>query len=510
MDDKIDILACLYERNMLDAIEKIFAHSSFQSIVKMQCVSKRWHSIVEETDPWRQLLLRDYCTSAKFKKTSDVMRWTPLLFKKETPRPGQLKYLSFIAQYISTKQNLIMESCAWDEQDTPHKVFVDTEDVRHGLVCGDWLLLARGRAISGRSLPALTAGNSVLTPSPEKLFEAEQGGGVICQIATDNENEPWRREPKVIVGLEEGSVASHWHSGTIKIRVNMWDFGTGALLRQIPLRDSVMVQVQRTLFLNADTFVVLCKDSADVYFKGETRGDWGNMTTVSLEQYPDRYTTEMWPDFYCPVQRVLHVAEVDNKLLMVTWGKVYHFQRNTDNTFSSLGKADSLYSRHSDPDKMCFHQHLALDFDISAQQHYTLRDISKATGSQVLWTSSDPQFTFRLTWSTCYLGLSGLTVNFHSQHPTDRIFVSIPLADLIHAAEGGGFTAQVRELIEAVQKLDRRPLSHLGVPSKGYFDGANPTSYLVLGRVFNRWEDIKNESNDIQIVDMKRVQSNLL
>ena len=90
----------------------------------------------------------------------------------------------------------IMQSCAWDEEDTPHKVFVDTEDVRHGLVCGDWLLLARGQAISGRSLPSLTAGTSVLPPSPEKLFEAEKGGGVICQIATDNENEPWRRNPK--------------------------------------------------------------------------------------------------------------------------------------------------------------------------------------------------------------------------------------------------------------------------------------------------------------------------
>jgi len=498
---KMDILRALDQRNMHHVVERIFFYSNFQSLVQMQYVSRTWHALVRKNDAWRHLLLHDYIHCAKFRKTCDVMRWTPLLLRRQTPQPGQLKYLSFITQYINTKQNLIMQSCAWDEGDTPHKVYVDTEDVRHGMICGDWLLMARGQAITGRCLPSLTAGTSVLTPSPQKLFETEKGGGVICQIATDNEAEPWRRDPKVIVGLEEGSVASHWHSGTVKIRVSMWDFGTGALLRQISLRDSIMVQVQRTMFLS-DMFIVLCKDRADVYFKGETRADWGNMTQASVDFAPG---TD-------PFERVIHVTECDSRLLLVTWSSVHHFQRNGHNTFSCL-KQENLYNSvdqvFSDPDNLCFYRHLALDFNISASQHYTLRDISRASGSQVIWSSSDPQYTFKLIWSTCYLSESGLTVNFYcGRHPTDRTFVSIPLAELMVAAEG--FTTHVREMIEAIAKLDRRPLSHLGVPSKGYFDGANPTGCLVLGRVFNRWEDINNESNDIEIINLKKVQSNLL
>ena len=103
---EMDILSRLYERNILEAVEKICSHSGFQSVVKMQYVSKTWLSIVEQTDAWQQLLLHDYNNCAKFRRTCDVMRWTPLLFKRKTPQPGQLKYLSFITQYISTKQNL--------------------------------------------------------------------------------------------------------------------------------------------------------------------------------------------------------------------------------------------------------------------------------------------------------------------------------------------------------------------------------------------------------------------
>ena len=158
--------------------------------------------------------------------------------------------------------------------------------------------------------------------------------------------------------------------------------------------------------------------------------------------------------------------------------------------------------------QVCFYQHLALDFNFSARQHYALRDISRPAGNQVIWSSRDIQYTFKLVWTSCYFSMSGLTVNFYSgAHHTDRIFVSIPLRDLLDPSQN--FTSSVRELIQGISALEGPPLSHIGVPSKGYFDGANPTSYLVLGRLLNSWLDPSGR-NDVQVINLRKVQSKLL
>ena len=67
----------------------------------------------------------------------------------------------------------VMESQHWDESETPDQVYVDTEDVRHSLICGDWLLLARGPTIYARHLAGVTTGRNELPPRPEKVFEIE-------------------------------------------------------------------------------------------------------------------------------------------------------------------------------------------------------------------------------------------------------------------------------------------------------------------------------------------------
>ena len=102
---EMDILTELHKRDLYEAIRLIFRHLSFQNIVQMQYVSKSWLDMVEQGDVWRLMLLNDYNTCAKFKKTCDVMGWTPYLKKEKTPEPGQLKYVAYVTKCISRKQS---------------------------------------------------------------------------------------------------------------------------------------------------------------------------------------------------------------------------------------------------------------------------------------------------------------------------------------------------------------------------------------------------------------------
>jgi len=82
--------------------------------------------------------------------------------------------------------------------------------------------------------------------------------------------------------------------------------------------------------------------------------------------------------------------------------------------------------------------------------------------SSVLWSSSDSQYTFKLVWTSCYFSMSGLPVNFYSgAHHTDRVFVSIPLQDLLDPSQN--FTSSVRELIRGISALDRQPHTVQGI-----------------------------------------------
>ena len=71
----------------------------------MQYVSKSWLEIVDEEEVWRQMLLKDNNTCPKFKKTCDVICWTPYLTKCRTPDPGQLKYIAFVTKYLFSQES---------------------------------------------------------------------------------------------------------------------------------------------------------------------------------------------------------------------------------------------------------------------------------------------------------------------------------------------------------------------------------------------------------------------
>ena len=100
----MDILTELHKRDLFEALQLIFRQMTFQNIVQMQYVSKGWLDMLEHRDVWRQMLLDYSNTCADFKKTCDVMGWTPYLTKEKTPDRGQLKYIAYVTKYISAKQ----------------------------------------------------------------------------------------------------------------------------------------------------------------------------------------------------------------------------------------------------------------------------------------------------------------------------------------------------------------------------------------------------------------------
>ena len=277
---------------------------------------------------------------------------------------------------------------------------------------------------------------------------------------------------------------------------------------QIPLNNRLSVyegSVTRALFVK-DMFVIVWSHAAEIRFKGQTRGDFSQSYLIDL-----------------PLEEIIHVTEKDDALILVTHHKtlqnthVLHCSRDPGKLTFNLCKREVIEKPLANFDEVAFYKHLCLDFDVTFPQHYTLRDLSKPSGDQIIWSSQDTKFTFKLIWSGCYFSSTGLTVNFYSgmEHHSDRSFVTLPLEELLNMED---FTAAIRKMISWYSPGQtaesstghRRSVSNICAPSRGYFHGDNPAgSYLILGRVLTTWMG-SSRGNDIQIINMRKVHSSLL